>query len=289
MTPSSTVGADAAACVAEPVDVSPTEDHFSFRGLSPDGSKLAVGFSGGPDSARGTYVLDVSRGTRERVESLNNGGSFSFDNRYLVAAINRGARRWDVVELDLQTRQLQEIAPDSAADFLPSYSPSGRYIVFNSYRTGRSDLYLYERATRALTRLTTFDGYDAHAQLSPDERSIVFHREVTRGNYDLILLDLQTMAERALTSAPGEESYPAFSPDGRFIVFSDDSETPGKPNLSVYSFADQSSTRLTVGGNWDTYATWSRDGRFIYFNSRRSGRTGIYRIAMEGARCRARR
>ena len=169
-----------AACVAEPIDVGSNEDHFSFRGLSPDGSTLAVGFSGGPDSTNGTYLLDLTRGARERIASLNNGGSFSFDGRHLVAAINRGRRRWDVVELDVRSRQLQEIAPDSAADFLPSYAPSGKFIVFNSYRTGRSDIYLYERATRALTRLTTFDGYDAHAQFSLDERSIVFHREVTR-------------------------------------------------------------------------------------------------------------
>jgi TolB protein len=267
--------------------VSPNEDHFSFRGLSPDGSKLAIGFSGGPDSSRGTYLLDLSRGTRERIEALNNGGSFSFDGRNLVAAINRGGRRWDLVELDFETRQTHEIAPDSAPDFLPSYSPSGRYIVFNSYRTGRSDLYLYERATRALTRLTTFDGYDAHAQFSPDEQSIVFHREVTRGNYDLILLDLRTMAERSLTSAPGEESYPAFSPDGRYIAYSDDRDTPGKPDIFIYSLADNSAARLTSGGNSDTYANWSRDGRFISFNSRRTGRTGIYRVAMDGPRCRA--
>jgi len=278
---------DATACVVEPVDVSPSEDRFSFRGLSPDGSKLAVGYSGGPDSSRGTYLLDLNRRTRERIEQLNNGGSFSFDGRNLVAAVNRGGRRWDIVELDLRTRQVAEIAPDSAADFLPSYSPSGRYIVFNSYRTGRSDLYLYERATRTLTRLTTFDGYDAHAQFSPDEHSIVFHREVTRGNYNLMLLDLQTRTERSLTSAPGEESYPALSPDGRYIAYSDDRDTPGKSDIFIYSLDGRSSTRLTSGGNTDTYANWSRDGRFISFNSRRSGRTGIYRIYMDGPRCRA--
>lgn len=273
------------ACVAEPVDVAASEDHFSFRGVSPDGSKLVVGFSGGPDSSHGTDILDLQRGTRMRVESINNGGSFSRDGKFLVAAVNRGGRRWDIVELNLETKVTQEIAPDSAADFLPSYSPSGRYIVFNSYRTGRSDLYLYERATHTLTRLTSFDGYDAHAQFSPDERSIVFHREVARGNYDLILLDLPSMTERSLTSASGEESYPAFSPDGRSIVFSDDSDSPGKTNLSVYSLVSGSSRRLTTGGNSDTYAAWSADTRYIYFVSHRSGHAGIYRLRMDGARC----
>jgi Tol biopolymer transport system component len=276
---------DAAGCVIEAVAVAPDRDQFSFRGVSPDGRLIAIGFSGGSDSAKGTFLLDVATGHRTPIPELNNGGSFSPDGRYLVAAVNRGGRRWDLVEYDRDTHDVREIAPDSAADFLPSYSPDGRLIVFNSYRTGRSDVYVYDRTTRGLRRLTTFDGYDAHAQFAPDGRAIVFHREVTRGDYNLVLLDFTTGTERTLTSAPGEESYPAFSPNGDYLVYSDDRAHPGASDLAVMTLGTGAVSSLTNSGSRDGYATWTRDGKYIYFTSHRSGRIGVYRIPMKGPDC----
>ena len=277
--------AESTGCAIETVAASPDRDQFSFRGVSPDGRLIAIGFSGGSDSAKGTYVLDLITGQRTPLPVLNNGGSFSPDGRFIVAAVNRGGRRWDIVEYDRETRSLREIAPDSAADFLPSYSPDGQRIVFNSYRTGRSDVYVYDRRTQALRRLTTFDGYDAHAQFAPDGRTIVFHREVKRGDYNLVLLGVATGPELTLTSAPGEESYPAFSPNGEYLVYSDDRAHPGASDLAVRTLNGALIVALTNSGGRDGYATWTRDGRYIYFTSHRAGRIGVYRIPMRGTDC----
>jgi TolB protein len=276
---------DSSGCAIEAVAVAADRDQFSFRGVSPDGRLIAIGFSGGSDSAKGTFLLDVATGQRTSIPELNNGGSFSPDGRFIVAAVNRGGRRWDVVEYDRETHGLREIAPDSAADFLPSYSPDGSLIVFNSYRTGRSHVYVYDRSTQGLRRLTTFDGYDAHAQFAPDGRAIIFHREVARGDYNLVLFDFVTGLEHMLTSATGEESYPAFSPDGAYVVYSDDRRHPGASDLTVMALGTGAIVPLTNGGGRDGYATWTRDGRYIYFTSHRSGRIGVYRIEMKGREC----
>lgn len=63
-------------------------------------------------------------------------------------------------------------------------------VYFNSYRTGGSDLYVINLHTGALIRLTTYEGYDAYAQLSPDETRIAFHRNVGGENYDVLVMDL---------------------------------------------------------------------------------------------------
>jgi TolB protein len=265
------------------------QDHFSFRGVSPDGRRIAVGFSGGADSSRGIYLLDLVTRSRTTIPGLNNSSSFSPDGRYLISATYVDNRNTEILEYDLRTGRIDPIAPHPSADFLPSYSPDGRYIVFNSYRTGRSDLYLFDRVSRELRRLTTFEGYDAHAQFSPDGQRVVFHREVTRGNYDLVLLDLRTNTERALTTAPGEESYPAFSPRGDLVVYSDDRLSPGSTDLFVLNLRDNTTTRLTTNTPRAGYASWSRDGTYVYFTSTRSGNMGVYRIGMNGPACRATR
>lgn len=166
-----------------------------------------------------------------------------------------------------------------------SYSPDGKLIVFNSYRSGRSDIYVHDRATRALRRMTTFEGYDAHAQFSPDGRSIVFHRRAGKDDYNIMLLDVATGRERALTSAPGEEAYPAFSPTGREIAYVDGRDSTASTDLHVLSLKDASVRRLLTLPTYEGYPTWSRDGRFLYFTSRDSVGTRVQRVALDGSAC----
>jgi TolB protein len=209
--------------------------------------------------------------------------SFSPDGRRLISAARSADRRTEIVELVLATRATRTIASDPAAEFLPSYSPDMSRVYFNSYRSGRSDLYAVQLATGALTRLTTFDGYDAHAQVSPDGTRLAFHREVSKGNYEVVVFDLDSGAERVLAAAPGEDAYPAWSPDGRHLVFSSDrATTPGRLDLFVMGANGDEVRPLTRGGN-DSYATWAANGRDVYFVSRREGH-GVYRLRLDQAR-----
>jgi Tol biopolymer transport system component len=135
-------------------------------------------------------------------------------------------------------------------EFLPSYSPDGRRILFSSYRSGNSEIYLYERADGTLRRLTDNDACDAHAEFSGDGAKILFHRMVAKredGGYDFDLhsYDGASGEERRLTSTPHEESYGSWAPDG----------------------------------------SWTRDGEYVCFNSERRGTTDIFRMRMKGLDC----
>lgn len=272
-------------CVVERVAHAPGEHHFSFHGLSPDARRLVVGFSAQSDTVLGSYLLDLRTGARTPLPGINNGGSFSPDGKRVVAAMYVSRKDTEIVELDLSSGAVTPIAPDSAYDFLPSYSPDGKLIVFNSYRSGRSDIYVHDRVTRALRRMTTFEGYDAHAQFSPDGRSIVFHRRAGKDDYNIMLLDVATGRERALTSAPGEEAYPAFSPTGREIAYVDGRDSTASTDLHVLSLKDASVRRLLTLPTYEGYPTWSRDGRFLYFTSRDSVGTRVQRVALDGSAC----
>jgi Tol biopolymer transport system component len=269
---------DAGGCRVERIAFEPGVLQFQFNGVSPDGRTLAVGWERA--GTHGAYLLDLGTGTRTDLPSaFDNAVSFSPDGRKLVSAVRTPDRRTEILELDRANGATRVIASDESADFLPSYSRDMSRLFFNSYRTGRSDLYVADLRTAALTRLTSFDGYDAHAQLSPDETRIAFHRNVGQDNYEVVVLTLASGREQVLAPAPGGDAYPAWSPDGRHLVFSSDrGNPPGQNDLYLMTAHGEIVRRLTNGSN-DTYATWAPNGQDIYFVSTREGR-GVYRLRL---------
>ena len=287
---------DPSGCVLEQITNEP-HDEYQVQGVSRDGRFLAYTLNRGDDAQgvlqRVVYILELQTGIRTALEPLiNNSGAFSPDGRYLVVAADDEHARTEIIELEIKTGASTIIAsqPD-AWDWLPSYSPDGTQIVFNSNRNdGQMDVYIYERASGAMRRLTTFDGYDAHAQFSPDGERMLFHRMQSKRedggyNFDLYTIDLATGAETRLTDGPYEESYGAFAPDGQHMVLSSDfEEAPEKHNL--YARAPDGSLTALTDGDWvDRYAYWTADGKYIYFNSDRGEVANVYRIPMKGMDC----
>ena len=255
---------------------------FQCNSLAPDGRSIAIGWERSEDD-RGTYLLDLSTGRRTELVEFNNGAIFSPDGRYLSNAIYVEDGKTDLVELDLESRELRTIAPHDEWDWLPDYSPDGSSIVFNSYRSGNSDIYLYDRESEALRRMTDSDRYEAHAQFSPDGGRIVFHRQVGESDFDLYLMDVESGEERRLTDSPHEESYPSWAPDGRHIYFGcDRGNEPGKLNLFVMTDTGELVRQLTDHPEKDAYPFASPDGEYLYFNSYREPQ-GVYRVKLTPA------
>lgn len=260
-----------------------------FHGLSPNGRELAVGWERGEGDAvqRGVFILDLKSGKRKPVPQLNNAPSFSPDGRYLVAAhySDDPNLRTEVVELDRRTGKTKTYASDPATEWLASYSGDGKWILFNSMRTGNSDLYRVERATGKVERLSGEANYEAQGQYFDGDRQIVFHRNVRGDDYDVAILDAKSGQSRAVGSTPLEEAYPAISRDGRWIAFSAVPEAGQEPNLYVMKADGSGKTRLTSGPDKDAYATWSRDGRQLYFVRFAKDGGRIYRLKMKNGAC----
>ncbi len=281
-------------CVIEQL-TSEVYNEFQHQGVSYDGKWLAVGWNNGEDAdgkpIRGSYLLNLITGEKKHLaEPINHNSSFSPDGKFLIGAQYTNDGKTELYEYDLNTGQATVIAADPNWDFKPSYSPDGQLIVFNSYRSGNAEIYLYHRSDKTLKQLTHHKNYDAHGEISPDGSKVLFHRQVEKFaeglyDFDLYTYDLATGKENRVTSTPSEESYGAWGPDGKRVVFSFNKDSkPGVIDLYVME-PDGSLNRLT-GGNWkDSYAQWTRDGSYIYFNSDRSGVSEIYRMKMHGSTC----
>lgn len=283
------IAAATAACPIEPVAGVPGENHVTFRAMSPDGRSIAVGWDkgSGPSTQRGAYLLDLRTGNRTDLPHLNNAPSFSKNGRFLVSANYSAdpALRTEIVELDRRSGATRTYASAQSGEWLASYAPDGRSILFNSTRSGGSDIYRIRRDTDAVDQLTSDPRYEAHASYIDGGRGIIFHRQTEGDNYDIVIRDLRTGAEQTIGATAAEEAYPAVSPDGRWIAFSAVPAPGLQPNLYVMRRDGGGRVRLTEGAAKDAYASWSPDGRDLYFVRFDDAGSKILRLAMRGGAC----
>ncbi len=283
------LAASAGVCPTGVVAGAPGENHVMFQGVSPDGRSVAIGWDRGTGESvrRGAYLLDLRGRRRAELPHLNNAPSFSPDGRFLVSASYAGRTlRTEVVELDRRTGKARTFASAPSGEWLASYSRDGEWILFNSTRTGTSDLYRVHRGTQQLEQLTLDPRYEAHGQYFGRDRSIIFHRQTQGDDYDVVVRDLRTGSEQAIGATPFEEAYPAVSPDGRWIAFSAVPAAGAQPNLYVMRMDGGGRRRLTTSAAKDAYATWSPDGRSLYFVRFEEAGSKILRLAMRNGRCR---
>ena len=292
-----TLGMALAAAAVEPqhscklnlIASAPGENRVMFRGLSPDGRFMAIGWDRKAESKmeRGAYLLDLRTGARSNLPHLNNAASFSPDGRFLVSANYAADRslKTEIVELNRRTGGARTLASAPSAEWLGSYSTDGRWVVFNSTRSGGSDLYRVRRDTGSVEQLTSDARYEAHGQLFDRDRKLLFHRQTSGANYDIVMRDLATGKETDVGATPLEEAYPAISPDERRIAFSAVANAGEAPTLHLMNVNGSGRRRLTFGSSKDAYATWHPNGSSIYFVRFEPDASKIYRIDLKVGAC----
>jgi hypothetical protein len=118
-----------------------------------------------------------------------------FDQAYQPAWSPDGARiafsAWrdgglrDILIVELATGRVEAITRDRAIDTEPVWSHDGRYVVFDSDRTGIQNLYAYDTADRSLWQVTNVLGGAFQAAVSPDGTRLAYAAAVPAGGYDL--------------------------------------------------------------------------------------------------------
>lgn len=173
----------------------------------------------------------------------------------------------------VQGDSLIQLTNDPADEYVPSYSPDGRYIVYMSNRDGSWQIYIMNADGSGVRRLTTNDADNYHPRFSPDGRQIAFASKMD-GDWDVYLMDLQGQIVRQVTDRPGNQYYPAFSPDGLTLSMMDN--TSGRWQVVLADTAGNLVENLSSGTAEDTYATFAPDGRHLVLQSNRDGNWEIY-------------
>jgi Tol biopolymer transport system component len=199
----------------------------------------------------------------------------------------RPARRSEIYLMNADGTGLKPLTRNRVFDGDPSWSPDGRYVVFESERDGNSELYRADVRTLKVKRLTNHKAFDGDPTWSPFGRGIAF-TSMRTGNREIFLMRFDADKGPSLrspllnlTNNRASDFDPTWSPNGQLVTFVSDRDG----NLEIYATNDRFLLqRLTAHPSLDAFPAWSPDARSIVFVSDRNdaGNRDLYVMKSDG-------
>jgi TolB protein len=186
---------------------------------SPDGKKLAFNSTRDQDGNSEIYVADIDEDSLKR-------GSF----------------------------RIKRLTFNPGSDVAPSWSPTGRQLVFVSDRGGTPQIYTMDAEGSNVQRVSF--GGSTHCDSpawSPAGDRIVYIARV-ENIFDLYILNLRTQQISKLTESNARNESPSWSSDGRHIVFT--SNMKGGLQLFSIDYDGANLRQLTTKGQ-NSWPDWS--------------------------------
>lgn len=158
----------------------------------------------------------------------------------------------------------------------PQYSPDGKYVAYQSERSGDSEIWIADSegsASRQLTRLRAKGS--GYPRWSPDGKHIVFHSRPS-GYANIFTIDVQSGAYQQVTTGPTNDTMPSWSHDGNWIYFC--SQREDGPQVWRMPAEGGPPSRLTQNGG--AAALDSVDGKLVIYS--KPTEWGLWALSLEG-------
>ena len=151
------------------------------------------------------------------------------------------------------------VTTDPGGEFDPAWSSDGKYLAFNSSRSGFYSLYRRRSDGSGSDELVAEAGTGGMMapNWSPDGKFIIF-------NYrqDLWIQSLEGAQKPSVfVQTPFNETSPAFSPDGRWIVYA--SDRTGRPELYVRPFPSKEPEQK-ISRDGGRFPRWRSDDEIFF-------------------------
>lgn len=212
------------------------------------------------DAQSGRIIRKLSSSLRNRdIDGFNffeSVGTWSPDGKqFAYVAVKRGRNILVLVDVNRPRRTREIVVPGVPAINNPSWSPDGKFLVFNGTVDGTTDLFLFEIDTRQVTNLTSDRHSYIHANWSPDGRYLALATDLPQEsqadkpvnfNFNLAIMDMQDPGKsvRVINVFPEANNVnPVFSPgqDGLYFL----SDRDGYRNMYFYRLDDEKVFQLT--------------------------------------------
>ncbi|HEX7840123.1 MAG TPA: hypothetical protein VF469_21750 [Kofleriaceae bacterium] len=226
--------------------VSPDGRRVAFSMNLPSESAIAV-----QDAAPGAPAQIVWRG--ERFDQAYQPAWSPDGGRLAFSAWRKGGLR-DILVVELASGRVEAVTSDRAIDMEPAWGRDGRYLFFDSDRTGIQNIYAYDTRDRSLWQVTNVLGGAFQPAPSPDGTRLAFAAAVPGGGYDLYEIALDPASWLPARDYLDAKPVPVLIRDTEAAVSAPrpyralESLAPQTWNLT-YALGSTSTAAVTTGGS----------------------------------------
>lgn len=181
--------------------------------------------------------------------------------------------------------QPRTLVPDTLAFENPRLSPNGRQIALSIESDNNKSIWIVDRATRLLSRLSDADlgTIRDRAEWTPDGQSVLYRRNAPSGNtYAMRAADHS--GSESLISLPGiAVNEMVIAPDGVTLLGRCSAGAARNQDIMWWTLRDTTLHEYTQGAGLETGARFSPDGKWVAYASETAGRRQVYVSAFPGA------